>query len=152
MNLADLTYVEAEAAIAGGAVALWPAGSTEAHGPHLPLDTDVVIAQETCARAVAPIKAALGRDAIILPPLAFTITDFARPFAGTLSLPRDTVVPYVRDVLIAASEQGFAAVLIVNAHLEPTHRFALRDAVKAATQLAKCPVGLADPAGAGKGK
>ena len=37
---------------------------------------------------------------------------------------------------------------MVNAHLEPEHRFALRDAVKEASKTAPCPVGLADPADA----
>lgn len=144
MFLADLTYPKVEAAIRSGAVALWPTGSTEAHGPHLPLSTDVLIATETCRRAVAPLKAATGLEALILPPLAFTITDYAAPFSGTISIPKETAVAYVRDVLLAASRHGFRCICLVNAHLEPAHRYGLRDGVKAAAE-AECPLVIADP-------
>ena len=43
-KLADLTYEEA-AELIEGAVAFLPAGATEAHGPHLPLSTDVIISE-----------------------------------------------------------------------------------------------------------
>jgi creatinine amidohydrolase len=76
------------------------------------------------------------------------VTDFAGPFSGTLSIPKASTIPYVRDVLLAAAGQGFKAVCMVNAHLEPQHRFALRDAIKEASSKAPCPLGLADPADA----
>ncbi|MEM7676891.1 MAG: creatininase family protein [Myxococcota bacterium] len=145
MKLADLSYPEAAAILERGALALWPAGSTEAHGPHLPLATDVIIAEETCRRAVPALKEALGLDALILPPLTFTVTDYAGPFTGTVSVPSETTTAYVRDVLLGVAKQGFRAICIVNAHLEPGHRFALRDAVKAARPTAACPLALADP-------
>lgn len=148
MKIGELTYPEVAAAIDAGAIALWPIGSTEAHGPHLPLATDVIIAEETCRLAVPVLAEATGLTPLLLPPLSFTITDFAAPFSGTVSVPKATTVAYVRDVIISVAKQGFRAVCLVNAHLEPQHRFALRDAVEAATQLAACPVGLADPADA----
>lgn len=145
---AQLTWPEVEQAIAAGAVALWPIGSTEAHGPHLPLDTDRIIAEETCRRAQAPIRDQLGIDALILPPLTFTVTEFAKPFAGTLTLPRETMLAFVRDAAREIARQGFRAVCLVNGHLEPGHRFMLRDAVRAASEGAPCPIGIADPADA----
>ncbi len=144
MFLGDLTFPKVKALLEGGAVALWPTGSTEAHGPHLPLSTDVLIATETCRRAAPAVKAKLGLDALILPPLAFTITDYAAPFSGTISIPKETAVAYVRDVVLGASRHGFRAVCLVNAHLEPAHRYGLRDGVKAAAE-APCPVLIADP-------
>ena len=145
MKLTDLCYPDARALLEAGAVALWPAGATEAHGPHLPLATDIIIAEETCARAVTAVRSTLELNAIILPTLTYTVTDYAGPFAGTVSVPKETTTAYVRDVLISVSQQGFRAVCIVNAHLEPAHRFALRDAVKAAQPKADCPLTLADP-------
>ena len=61
------------------------------------------------------------------------------------SRPQATVGAFVRDVLLATAAQGFRAVCLVNAHLEPAHRFALRDAVEAARATAACPLALADP-------
>lgn len=144
-ELAHLTYPEAQQVLQSGAVALWPTGSTEAHGPHLPLETDVIIAKESARRAGPLIEAQLGLHTVLLPPLTFTITEYASPFSGTISIPKETTLAYVRDVVLGAARQGFKAVCLVNAHLEPAHRFALRDAVKAAQATSPCPVGLADP-------
>lgn len=144
MFLADLTFPKVQALLDSGAVALWPTGSTEAHGPHLPLSTDVLIATETCRRAAGAVKARTGLEALILPPLAFTITEYAAPFSGTISIPKETAVAYVRDVILGASRHGFRAVCLVNAHLEPAHRYGLRDGVNAAAGAA-CPVVIADP-------
>ena len=43
-DLAKRTWPEAEELFVPGTVAILPIGSTEPHGPHLPLDTDVTIA------------------------------------------------------------------------------------------------------------
>ncbi|MCK6547117.1 creatininase family protein [Myxococcota bacterium] len=145
MRLAALAYPEVEAKLRAGAVLLWPTGSTEAHGPHLPLDTDVVIAEQTCARAAPVIRTRFGLEALVMPPLTFTVTEFAAPFAGTITIPKATAIAYVRDVASSAAALGARAVCLVNAHLEPEHRFALRDAVKAANERAPCPVVLCDP-------
>ena len=145
MELASLTYPEVQEVLQRGAVALWPIGSTEAHGPHLPLDTDVLIAAESARRAVPLLMARLKLQGVLLPPLAFTVTEYAGPFSGTISIPKETATAYARDVALGAAKQGFRAVCLVNAHLEPAHRFALRDAVKAAAARAPCPVVLADP-------
>lgn len=144
MNLGELTYPEVRDLIARGAVALWPIGSTEAHGPHLPLNTDVLIAEHTALAALDAIRG----PAVVAPALALTVTEFAKPFSGTLSLPRDTAFAVVRDGALALAAQGFSAVCLVNAHLEPAHRYMLRDAVKAANLTSPCPIGIADPADA----
>ena len=144
MNLSDLTFPEVEAALKKGAVALLPTGSTEAHGPHLPLDTDVVIARETCRRA-EPALSALGLEALVLPPLAYTVTEYAAPFSGTISIPRDITLRLVEEIIVSIAGHGVKAVCLVNAHLEPAHRFMLRDAVKAARTRVSCPVIIADP-------
>jgi creatinine amidohydrolase len=73
------------------------------------------------------------------------VTEYASPFAGTISIPKETALAYVRDVAVAVASQGFRALCLVNAHLEPAHRWVLRDARNAASELAKCPVLLADP-------
>lgn len=144
-RLQDLTYPEAQAILERGAIGLWPIGSTEAHGPHLPLATDVIIAEETCRRAGERLRAISGLEPLLLPSLAFTVTDFARPFSGTLSISKETVIALVRDVALHAASLGFRIVCLVNAHLEPAHRFALRDAVKAAKRERPRSIALADP-------
>jgi creatinine amidohydrolase len=145
VRLADLTFVEVQRAIERGAVAMLPVGATEAHGPHLPIETDVVIACETCRRAAPLIRDRLGLEALVMPPVAYALTDYAAPFAGTVSIPKEVVVPYLTEIVVSASRSGYRAVCLVNGHLEPSHRHALRDAADRARPRAACAVTIADP-------
>ena len=116
----------------GGAVALLPVGSTEAHGPHLSLDTDVVIAMAVAEEAQR-LLAEAGRRAVIFPALSYGVTDFARGFTGTVSISSATLEALVVDVARSLAEQGFAPIVLVNHHLEPAHFDALhRAAARAA--------------------
>ena len=132
--LSEMTWTDAEAARSAGAIALVPVGSTEAHGPHLPLSTDVVISKELSRR----VAAGLGQeeiDAVIAPPLAYAVTEYAGEFAGTITLARDTAIALVRDVCVSLQKQGFHRVVLVNSHLEPAHLETLREAAAAAEAL-----------------
>ena len=51
-DLAKMTWEEARDLFVPQAVAILPVASTEPHGPHLPLDTDVTIALAQARRAV----------------------------------------------------------------------------------------------------
>lgn len=130
-RFADLTYVEAKAALAAGAYALLPTGATEAHGPHLPLSTDVVIS-ETGALVAAALLAKEDRTAYVLPSIAYAVTEYASDFAGTMSLPEETAMALVRDVILAAMRTGFRGVVVCNAHLEPANIGTLKRAVEEA--------------------
>jgi len=107
-----------------GAVAILPCGACEAHGPHLPLDTDVRIAVGVAVRAVERLRAS-GRSAWVLPPVTYGVTRFARNFPGTLGVSAATMTAVVADVLVAAREAGASTLAIANAHLEPANLDAL---------------------------
>lgn len=126
-RLADMTWEEVHALDRSRAVALLPVGAMEAHGPHLPLSTDVVIA-EAMARACARILAEGGRPVLLLPPLWATQAAFASAFVGTLSVSGPTVTALVREIAASLAAQGFAAMAVANAHLDPWHLASLRAA------------------------
>lgn len=131
VELAEMTFEEARDVIAQGAIALLPTGATEAHGPHLPLSTDVVISKEAARRAHRLLMID-GIKTLVLPPLAYAVTDYASEFAGTMSLPFDTAKALARDVILAAMRTGFRGVVVCNAHLEPENLRALREACEEA--------------------
>ena len=110
-------------------VGLLPIGSTEPHGPHLPLETDVIISLETARRAAARL-AGRGVAAFVLPPVGYSVTDFSKDFAGAIGVTRETSRALVADICRSALAQGFSAVCLVNSHLEPDHLAALRDAAR----------------------
>lgn len=132
VHLEELTYEEAREVLAEGAIALLPTGATEAHGPHLPLSTDVVISREAARRAQRILKNQ-GIAALVLPPLAYAVTEYASEFAGTISLPFETARSLVRDVILGAMRTGFRGVVLCNAHLEPENLRALREGAEQAT-------------------
>lgn len=124
-RLADLSYEAAKAELLAGAHALLPVGAVEAHGPHLPLSTDIVIA-ERAAELAAQRLAADGRRALVLPPIAYSVANFARNFGGTLSIERAAMTTYVEAVVRSALRAGFRSVVFCNAHLEPENRAVLK--------------------------
>lgn len=132
-SLGSQTTRAVQAALAAGtAVALLPVGSTEAHGPHLPLATDVVIAEETARRAAHRL-AELGIGAFVLPPLPYAVTEFVRAFAGTISVRAETVARLLEEIADSLFRQGFRVLVLVNGHLEPEHARMLRHVARDVT-------------------
>jgi creatinine amidohydrolase len=131
LSLDELTYEEAGELLRRGAVALLPTGATEAHGPHLPLATDVVISAEAARRAARRLETE-GKLALVLPPISYAVTEFAADFSGTISLPVETARALLRDVILGAVRTGFRGVVVCNAHLEPGNLTAIREAVEEA--------------------
>jgi creatinine amidohydrolase len=126
-RLADMTWEEVRDLDRPRAVAILPVGALEAHGPHLPLSTDVIIAG-AMARACAEALSAEGRHVVVLPPLWATHAGFATAFPGTVSVSGAVVTTLVREVAAALAAQGFGALAVANAHLDPAHLASLREA------------------------
>lgn len=108
-------------------VAILPVGATEAHGPHLPAATDVVIA-EAMAGAGAQRLASRGLEPLLLPTLAYTAAPFAAGFPGTISVRPETTTALMADIGRALVAHGMRTLAIANAHLDPTHVRAIRAA------------------------
>lgn len=112
-------------------VAILPCGATEAHGPHLPLNTDVIISEGMARRAV-PLLEAKGIAALILPPLAYAPADCAAAFPGTLSVSATAAQQIILDIASHLKRQGFACFALANSHFDPANVSMLREAVETA--------------------
>src|SRR3954467_10015278 len=88
-------------------VALVPIGSTEPHGPHLGLGTDVTISVAACARA-AEVLASQGIAARLAPPIPYGVPDCAAGFAGAVSVPAAILTGFLAAVSDGLLGQGFA--------------------------------------------
>ena len=119
--------------MARGLVAILPVGSTEAHGPHLPLATDVIISEEMSRRAARKL-AGQGIEALVLPAIAYSVTDFSRDFPGSISIRRETAAAVIRDICVSLYDQGARLVVIANSHLEPEHIGSITDALEQVRQ------------------
>jgi creatinine amidohydrolase len=110
-------------------VPILPIGATEAHGPHLPLSTDVIIAQAMAEHGATLLNAS-GYVAQVLPPLAYTSAGFAGGFAGTISLQPETETALIVDIGRGLASHGIQQLICANAHLDPTHIAAIYAAAK----------------------
>ncbi|MDP6537951.1 MAG: creatininase family protein [Planctomycetota bacterium] len=124
-DLAKRTWPEAEALFGEGTVALLPVGSTEPHGPHLPLDTDVTIAVAQARRAASLLDEA-GLRTMVLPAVPYGITRWTEGFAGKVSLRPGTLWAILEDIVLSLEQDGVRRIVFVNGHLEPEHVEILR--------------------------
>ncbi len=82
MNLQSACWPELPV---GADVALFPLGSCEQHGPHLPFGTDALIADAVARRAAAELNGA-GVQACCAPVLPFGASGEHQHFGGTVSI------------------------------------------------------------------
>ncbi|MGI5502582.1 creatininase family protein [Lentzea sp. CA-135723] len=97
--------------VRGKRVAVLPVGSTEQHGPHLPLATDSVIAW-TVASAIAARYPAVR----LLPPIQFSCSQEHTAWPGTVSISARTLVSVVGDIAESLRHNGVEHVVLVNGH------------------------------------
>jgi creatinine amidohydrolase len=142
-ELANLTWEEVRDLPRARAVAMLPTGAVEAHGPHLPLGTDMIIA-EAMARRAADRLSARGYDAILLPALGYTSAGFAAGFPGTLSIRPETVTAMILDVARSLGAHGFTLLAIANAHLDPQHVGSINAALDGAPPSGRCRIIFSD--------
>lgn len=106
--VADLTWPEA--AERTGTLLVVPIGSTEQHGPHLPLSTDTDIAV-----ALAALVARGRLDVLVAPALAYGASGEHAGFAGTLSIGQQALELVVVE-LVRSATATFARVLLLSGH------------------------------------
>lgn len=113
-HLARLAWPE----VPDGALLVVPLGSCEQHGPHLPLDTDLRIAEHLATRLVEQRP-----DAVLAPSVGIGASGEHQSFPGTLSIGTAALeLVLVELVRCALPEPGdgrpapFRAVVIVNGH------------------------------------
>lgn len=111
----------------GSVVALLPLGAVEAHGPHLPVGTDLWISEAMAREAARRLRAA-GVGVVVLPSLAYAPAPFADAISGTLSIRPETLTELVVDVAAALAVRGIEVLALANSHFDPAQVGALRSA------------------------
>ena len=101
----------------GRRVIILPVGSLEQHGPHLPLNVDVVIPTNFAKLVAEKIKA------MVLPPIAYGYKSHptsggGQLFPGTTSLDGMTLIHLALDILRETYRHGGRRFLIMNGHYE----------------------------------
>lgn len=108
----DYTTVELKEFVKKDPVVLLPVGAYEQHGPHLALNTDMVIAERLCRGIVEKCDAPCA----MLPPVWVGISEHHMKFCGSLTLRHETMAAFVYDILDGLGRSGINKVLAVNSH------------------------------------
>ncbi len=124
--LSNLTWPKAKETFEDTKLALVPIGSIEQHGPHMPLETDAIIAEEFAKRTSDDL------DCIVTPLIPVGYADYHSDFEGTLSVPENILKEYVKSLISYLLKYGVTHVLIINGHGGNTNSL-----MKAAGELRK---------------
>ena len=93
-------------------ICVLPLGATEQHGPHLPLATDQIIAEELAAR----LDDACAGKLLVMPGPPVTCSEHHMAFPGSLTIDHDTFAKVIGQVIHSAARHGFRRFFLLNAH------------------------------------
>jgi creatinine amidohydrolase len=113
-NIVNLTYVDIQSYLEDKDLVLVPIASTEQHGPHLPLKTDTVTAEEISRRVAEQIE-------VLHTPCIWTgysPQHMHQPGngRGTITLRSTTLLDLIYDVAKSLIHHGFNRIVFVNGH------------------------------------
>ena len=113
LQLAHLTRAHCRE-LASEALVVWPVGSTEQHGPHLPVGTDAMGAEWIAQEAAALVA---DRVTIVMAPTLWLGSSAHHlPFGGTMSLETETYLRVLGEGVSTLAESGFERIFILNGH------------------------------------
>jgi len=116
--LGEMTDPEVEAFLDEHDTVIVPVGSTEQHGPHAPLATDVLIPVEV-ARRIAP---RIG--AVVAPAVSYALSYPHLGFSGVVSIRVPTFMALIEDLCTALAAAGFRRIVFLNGHYDNTYAIA----------------------------
>jgi creatinine amidohydrolase len=129
--LGEMTNPEVEAFLGNHDTVLVPTGSTEQHGPHGPLLTDVFVPVEVARRV------ATRAGAVVAPSINYGLSYPHIGFTGVVHLRIPTFMALVEDVAVALATMGFRRIVFLNGHYDNT----LAIAYACANAAARLPEG-----------
>jgi creatinine amidohydrolase len=119
VRLGDMTWMEFAGRMGADdqPIVFIPVGSTEQHGAHLPLSTDVIL-PETVALRVAALC-----GGIVAPTVAYGYKSQPKSgggnhFPGTISLDGATLVAVLRDLVNEFARHGARKIVLFDGHME----------------------------------
>jgi creatinine amidohydrolase len=108
MRVRDLNWMQLEEYLERDDRIVLPVGSTEQHA-YLSLETDNLLAERAAVEAAEPFGVP------VLPVLAYGVTGFTA-YPGSPTLREATLLAALSDIVDSLLGQGFARILVVNAH------------------------------------
>lgn len=133
-TMLGMTWEEVEEAARRRSVVLLPVGVVEAHGPHLPLGTDIYTSVIQAFAVMEDWRQA-GIPSLVAPPFYWGgIQALTRQFPGSFTASREAIVRSVKEILESLSRAGFERVVFFNVHGDNFHQEAMMEAIQSANQ------------------
>jgi creatinine amidohydrolase len=130
--LGEMTDPEVSDFLADHHTVIVPTGSTEQHGPHGPLLTDVIVPTEV-ARRVAPRV-----GAAVAPSINYGLSYPHAGFTGVVQVRIPTFMAVIEDLCVSLATVGFSRIIFLNGHYDNTYAIAYA----CATAAERMPAGV----------
>jgi creatinine amidohydrolase len=111
MKFQDQNSYDVKEKIAESKIAILPIGAIEAHGPHLPLGTDNILAERLSE------ELAKRTHAFQLPTLPYGQVWSLKNFPGSINVSNEALISILFDIGESLYNQGFRIFVMVNGHL-----------------------------------
>ncbi|MFX1580607.1 MAG: creatininase family protein [Promethearchaeota archaeon] len=112
--LANMTWPEVENRLRECDIALVPLGSTEQHGPALPVNNDYFIATQFAYRSAEMVWD--NHKVTVTPTINFGFSPHHMDFPGTITLSELTLSSMIADICHSLAQHGFKKIIIINGH------------------------------------
>ncbi len=109
-HLQYMTWQDAKEAFKSIRMAIIPTGSTEQHGPHLPLGTDYLIAEYLAKRVAERI------DVVVTPVIPVGFAHYHKSFEGSLSVNPEVLASYYQGIADSLISYGITHIMFINGH------------------------------------
>ena len=131
IKLEDLNWKQIDKLDRDKTVFFQPISPLEVHGPHLPVGTDLLTAQDAATEAVKILQQKKSElNYVLLPTLPVGYCKFAVDFPGTISINSRAIKDIVYSVGSSLAIQGFKYLIICTYHMAIPHLKGIYSAMK----------------------
>ncbi|RLF51391.1 MAG: hypothetical protein DRN11_02855 [Thermoplasmata archaeon] len=128
MELMNMTWKEIEK-LPKDTVFFITLSPLEAHGPHLPVATDFLIAKEIEEKAIEKLNKE-GINAVSLLSLPIGVCHYLKDFPGTISISSKTLSNLLSDIFQSMIDFGYKNFIVCNFHMDLEHLKGIHSAIK----------------------
>ena len=125
MLIGEVTMKEFEKSLKRTKTIIIPFGTVEAHGAHLPLNTDTLIIREVVR------KAAEKTGVYMAPPVQYGVCTSTGQHPGTIGITAGTLRMLTADIVRDAFKKGLRNFILISGHGGSLHVSAMRESAEA---------------------
>lgn len=128
MLIGEVTMKEFEKSLKKSKTVIIPFGTVEAHGAHLPLNTDTLIIREVARKASAVTNVYMA------PPIQYGVCTSTGQHPGTIGITAGTLRMLTADIVRDAFKKGLRKFILISGHGGSLHVAAMKEAAEVLTE------------------